>query len=290
LETQKGSSAIWRQDRKDSCKRIISSGNQRVDRCHDLAWHLSTANSGSAKVLDHHGRGAFELTGLIQSRQGNYEECLRNLERALQLDPRNLYIAQKLAVGNQLLRRYAEAAAVLDRCLAINPNDLDTRIARAAFHYGWKADPRPLHQVIDSVRAENPDAVATVADSWFRCALAERDASAAEAALDALGKNTFGNDAVNFSRNFGEGLIACMTNDDPEARTAFTAARAEQEKRVQAQPDYGPALCVLGLIDAGLGRKEEALREGRRAIELMPVEKDFINGVHMIEYFAQIAA
>ena len=62
------------------------------------------------------------------------------------------------------------------------------------------------------------------------------------------------------------------------SRAAFTAARAEQEKIVQAQPNYGPALCVLGLIDAGLGRKEDALREGRRAVELLPVEKDALNG------------
>ena len=48
----------------------------------------------------------------------------------------------------------------------------------------------------------------------------------------------------------------------------------EQEKIVQAQPDYGPALCVLGLIDAALGRKDLALEEGRRAIALTPVEKD----------------
>src|SRR5205814_8487199 len=70
----------------------------------------------------------------------------------------------------------------------------------------------------------------------------------------------------------------------------FTAARAEQEKIVQAQPNYGPALCVLGLIDAGLGRKEEALREGRRAVELLPVEKDSMNGTAMIKYLAMIAA
>jgi len=81
-----------------------------------------------------------------------------------------------------------------------------------------------------------------------------------------------------------------MENDDAQARTAFTAARAEQEKLVEAQPDYGPALCVLGLIDAALGRKEEALREGRRAVELLPAEKDAINGPHMIEYLAMIAA
>jgi predicted nucleic acid-binding protein len=47
-------------------------------------------------------------------------------------------------------------------------------------------------------------------------------------------------------------------------------ADEEREKRVQAQPNYGPALCALAVIDAGLGRKEEALREGHRAMELMP--------------------
>ena len=73
-------------------------------------------------------------------------------------------------------------------------------------------------------------------------------------------------------------------------RPAFTAARAEQEKTIQAQPNYGPALCVLGLIDAGLGRKEEALREGRRAVELFPIEKDAFLGAAMVKYLAMIAA
>ena len=58
----------------------------------------------------------------------------------------------------------------------------------------------------------------------------------------------------------------------------------------QAQPDYGPAWCVLGVIDAALGRKEDALREGRRAVELLPVERESVNGLHMIEHLAMIAA
>jgi serine/threonine-protein kinase len=201
-----------------------------------------------------------------------------------------MYVLHHMAVRYNLLRHYAQGAAVLDRCLAIDPNDADTKVARARLDLEWKADPRPLHQFIDSIRAENPGEVPNVADSWFACALAERDAGAAEAALEALGGNFFGNDAVKLSGTFGEGLIARMTQDAAKARAAFTAARAEQEKRVQAEPNYGPALCILGLIDAGLGRKEDALREGRRAIELMPVEKDFTNGVHMIEHFAIIAA
>src|SRR6476646_6773942 len=78
--------------------------------------------------------------------------------------------------------------------------------------------------------------------------------------------------------------------DEAKARAAFSKARAEQEKIVQAQPEYGPALCVLGLIDAALGRNEAALEEGRRAIALLPVEKDSINGSRMIQYFAITAA
>src|SRR5438067_9034228 len=81
-----------------------------------------------------------------------------------------------------------------------------------------------------------------------------------------------------------------MMNDEAKARAAFTAARAEQQKVVHAQPNHGPALCVLGLIDAGLGRKEEALREGRRAVELLPVEKDALGGLNMVKYLAMIAA
>ena len=76
----------------------------------------------------------------------------------------------------------------------------------------------------------------------------------------------------------------------PERDAAFTAARAEQQKIIQAHESYGPPLCVLGLIDAGLGQKEEALREGRRAVELLPVEKDPINGIALVKYLAMIAA
>ena len=81
-----------------------------------------------------------------------------------------------------------------------------------------------------------------------------------------------------------------MTKDEARARTAFEAARAQQEKIVQAQPDYGPTLCVLGLIDAALGRKDLALDEGRRAIALTPLEKDVTNGSRVLQYFAITAA
>jgi tetratricopeptide (TPR) repeat protein len=189
------------------------------------------------------------------------------------------------------LGRYTEAIAAFDRTLAIVPDNVETRANRGLFYALWKADTRPLRQTIDAILAQGSGAIATAADSWFFCALAERDPAAAERALVALGDDPCWNDAtINLSRSFGEGLVARMTKDEARARTAFEAARAQQEKIVQAQPDYGPTLCVLGLIDAALGRKDLALDEGRRAIALTPVEKDVTNGSRVLQYFAITAA
>ena len=232
----------------------------------------------------------FELTGYIARRRGHPEEGLRNLQRAVELDPRNFFTLQQIALSYLNLRRYSDEIAVLDRALAIKPDDVDTKITRALVDLDWKGNTRSLHQTIDEIRSKDPEAIKRVADTWLICALAERDAAAAEAALVALGDNIFGNDAVQFRRGFGEGLIARMTKDEAKGRAAFTQERIAQEKLVAQQPDYGPAICVLGLIDAALGRKGEALREGRRAVELLPVEKDSINGAHMIEHFAMTAA
>ncbi len=232
----------------------------------------------------------FELKGYIERRQGRWEESTRNLEHAIDLDPRNFFTLQQIGLSYGVLRRYAEQTSVLDRALAIDPNDVDTKVALASVEFHWKADTRPLHQTIDSIRATNPGAMPSIADAWLSCALAERDVAAAKNALNAFGETPLTDYAVHLNRSVIEGVLAGMTKDERKAQSAFTAARAEQEKTVQAQPNYGPALCALGLIDAGLGRKEEALREGRRAVELLPVEKDAINGPLMIAYLAMIAA
>ena len=200
---------------------------------------------------------------------------------------------QQIAAFNyHCLRRYTDAKLAWDRLLAIIPDDVSAKVDRAMVDFEWKGDTRPFHQMIDSIQAANPAGVQSIADLWLICALAERDAAAANNALIASGENpiNLASENVHFNRPFIEGVIARMTTDEAKARSAFTAARAEQEKIVQAQPNYGLALCVLGLIDAGLGRKEEALREGRRAVELLPVEKDAPHGVDIVKYLAMTAA
>jgi TolB-like protein/Tfp pilus assembly protein PilF len=231
----------------------------------------------------------FELSGYIDRRQGRWEESTRNFERALDLDPRNVPTLRSIADTYTSLGDYAKAGAVLDRVLAFKPNDTDILLTRAFLDMDSKADTRPLHALVETILKDNPGSAERIARAWLYVAFCEHDSVAAARALAVFGNKTSGSDAVQFSRAFYEGLLARMKGDVAAAHAAFTEARAAQEQIVQAQPDYGPALCVLGLIDAGLGRKEDALREGRRAIELLPVTKDSFNGAHMIEYFAMIA-
>jgi TolB-like protein/DNA-binding winged helix-turn-helix (wHTH) protein/Tfp pilus assembly protein PilF len=232
----------------------------------------------------------FELTAYIQRRQGRWEESIHSLERTLELDPRNLDALHRIALRYRDLARYHEAKLALNRALAIDPNDVTTKAMCAVVELDWKADTRPLHELINELRVKDSAALQSVPDFWLTWALAERDPAAASDALAVLGENALSNGPIQLSRKFVEGLNARMVKDDSRARSDFTAARVEQEKIVERQPDYGPALSVLGLIDAALGRKEEALREGRRAVELLPVEKDAVNGRIMVAHFAMIAA
>ena len=245
----------------------------------------------AGKTLPNDAR-LFELKGSIERRRpgGNQEEALRDFERAIDLDPRNFLILQQTSLSYDHLRRYREEKIVFDRMLAIKPNDAETKADRAFVELDWKADTRPLHQTIDSMRVTNPSTMASIAGSRLLCALAERDPAAAKDALIALGDTPLNDDVVQFTRPFLKGLIARMMHDDEQARSAFSAVRGDQEKTIQAQPNYSPRLCVLGLIDAALGRKEEALREAKRAVELLPVEKDALSGIAMIKYLAMVAA
>jgi tetratricopeptide (TPR) repeat protein len=95
---------------------------------------------------------------------------------------------------------------------------------------------------------------------------------------------------VSYPHAYWEGVVARWQGDSPKARSAFTAARTAMEKTLQEQPNFAAALSVLGMIDAGLGQKEDAIREGRRACELLPISKDAVDGVAFVVNLAQVYA
>jgi TolB-like protein/Tfp pilus assembly protein PilF len=233
---------------------------------------------------------AFLLAGYIDRRQGRWEESTRNLEHASELDPRNAAILQQLSLTYANLRRYADMTTTLDRALSIAPNDVALRTQRARVELDWRADPKPLHSTIQAVLTENPNAAPVVAGEWLLLALCERDPAAAQRALAAMPPNSCYEGAIHFPDSWCEGLTARMRGDQQAAHAAFTKAREELAKTVRDQPDYAEGLCALGFVDAALGNRKDAIREGRRAVELMPVSKNAIEGPLLIKYLAAIYA
>jgi tetratricopeptide (TPR) repeat protein len=234
----------------------------------------------------------FQLSGIIDRRQGRWPDAVRNLERASELDPRNVFRLSNLATTYWLMREYEQLSSAFTRMLALNPNDINARLDRAFMEADWRADIGPWHREIEKILADDPAQAETeiMKQARFFLALWERDVAGADRAAATLSdRNPAGGD-LGLSRDFWTGLVGRMKGDLAAARAAFTTARVEQEKQVRAQPDNGPVLAGLGVIDAALGRKEEALREGRRAIELTPVAKDSLNGATVLSSFAQICA
>jgi tetratricopeptide (TPR) repeat protein len=189
-----------------------------------------------------------------------------------------------------MLRRYPETRAAADHAVAIVPEDGLTRVFRAVIDLDCCANPRPVHKTIHEVITADPTVASSVADIWLDLAFCERDNAEIAQALNAISETGSQPAWVTFPRAFCEGLAARVRNDPGAARSAFGAARAELERITREQPQFASPLAVLGLVDAALGRKEEAIREGRRAVELCPPSRDAIVGPELMEYLAVIYA
>src|SRR5436190_8550362 len=228
----------------------------------------------------------FQYTGLIDRREGRWEEATRNMERALELDPRNFFKLQQLAYNYQRQRRYADEARIYDRALTIVPGDPATRILRALIALDWRADIKPFQTTLATLLAESPGLPLNIDTLLY--APCDRTAAMATLALANYPREGVVNTGVNYPHAYWEGAVARLQSDSSKMRIAFTVARKQVEKTVERQPDFAAALSLLGMIDAGLERKEEAIREGRRSCELLPVSKDAIDGADLAINLAQI--
>ena len=233
---------------------------------------------------------AFVLAGYIDRRQGRWDESTKNLERGIELDPQNPAGLEQLAGSYRLLRRYADEESVYDRAIAVTPKDAALRASRAEVELNWHADPHPLISTVEAFVAQDSSEAKHLAWAWIRGALCKRDYDGARRAMDALPIDGCYDGTIPIPRFWCEGVVAQLRGDKAAARAAFTNARAEGARLVAEQPGYAEGLCVLGMADAALGNKEEAIREGRRAIELMPITKNAIEGPLLIQYLALIYA
>jgi len=254
-----------------------------------LSWHRywgyadfdsARAELARAKQNLPNNARAFELAGLIDRRQGRWADATQNLERACELDPRNIPYHITLATTYLWLHDYDQMAKVMDRIIALQPDRRIARIIRAGIERDRRADIGPMHAAIEKILTNEPgsDKDPNLTEWRLGLALDERDFDAAGNLAGALSQQTLGVGYTQGSRDFWLGVVARLKGDVAAARTAFMTARTQLEEEIRVQPDDGRLLSRLGLIDAALGRKQEALSEGRRALEVAPIAHEAMFG------------
>jgi serine/threonine-protein kinase len=220
----------------------------------------------------------FSLTGYIDRREGKWDDSLRNLERAAELDPRNFKVLNDLSVLYDLLRRYDDKERLYDRIIAINPAQTDYwQLLRATTELE-KGDLRKAHQLYDQISPQyDPNGAATA--SRITLFLCEGNPQAAQTTLDACKHDALTDNTGSLvPRGFFGGQIARARSDKSQTFAAFSSARDEVQQKLRDDPDNGLLHGILCLINAGLEKKEEAVAEGNRAIQLCPISKDAVDG------------
>ena len=229
------------------------------------------------------------FTAMINRRQNNWAEATRRLEQNLTLDPCNISIVSEMAGTYGVLLRYADSARTLDKALAWKPLDFNVGFLRAYVDFLWKADLRRWREVVVSEAAETADPN-DVINARVDLALKERDYHRAEQLLAAGGGTELDDNGFFTPREWKQAIVARGLGDESKAMAAFQAARERVDSAVRERPDDAKALMVLGQIDAALGHKNEAMAEGHRAVELLSVSKDAINGHQLLTRLVMIYA
>jgi TolB-like protein/Flp pilus assembly protein TadD len=266
-----------------------------------LAWHLyGTSDYDRARAelalaqqsLPNNSR-VYELAGLMDGSQRRWVDATHNLERACELDPRNLPYLINLGGTYLCLHDYDQHTRIMDRIVAYNPDLRPGRIFRASVEVYRRADTGPMRAEIEKILTSEPGSEKDpfVAGQRYILALYDRDWDTASNLAALLSQeNSLAWGFPQLGRDFWVGVAARLQGDETSATAAFMRARAHQEEEIRSHPDNVSLVSELGLIDAGLGRKEEALSEGRRAMELAPSVKDSDTEPYIRTCFAFICA
>jgi tetratricopeptide (TPR) repeat protein len=252
-----------------------------------LAWHLYSGYSDYDRARAElalaqqnlpNNPQVYELAGLMDRSQSRWVDATHNLERACELDPRNLPYLIWLGSTYLSLHDYDQHTRIMDRIVAYNPDLRPGRIFRASVEVYRRADTGPMRAEIEKILSEpGSEKDPFVAGQRYILALYDRDWDTASKVAALLSqKNSLAWGFPQLGRDFWAGVVGRLKGDETFARAAFMRARAQQEEEIrdhagwpgEPNADNAALLSDLGLIDAGLGRKEEALDEGRRAMEL----------------------
>jgi serine/threonine protein kinase len=240
---------------------------------------------------------AFSLTGRIDRRQGHWEESTKALEHAYNLDPRNSEIAEALAENYVGLRRYRNAEKTFERLIELESDKPFFRAEKAYAAFCGSADLASFRAILatlpPSLRVEKH-----TTDMLLTCAEFDRDWEAAAVLLrNSSNEEFYFAGWATVPAGCVEVWLALIQGEHPRMEGEFAVAREQLSRKVEsehenrAQPGSGPyLLSALGIIDAALGRKQEAIQEAKQAVEILPISEDSMSGPGLVENLAVVYA
>jgi TolB-like protein/Tfp pilus assembly protein PilF len=252
---------------------------QRALEQFDTAAGLSPSNGDIARLI-----------AAIKRRQGKWEQALEEYERVAKLDPQNPNTVRELIFTNTAMRRWPEAARWVEQLRAMAPASIVAKIQRGYVEFWWKGDTGLLKSLLNQVPpGVDPDGGVT--SVRWEVAMLDRDYVAARRVIDvSTAKELSYTGEGATPRSFFEGSIDLAQGDIAGAQKHFEDARPVFENAVKEAPLSAIRHANLGWLYAFMGRKEDAIREGRRAVELKPESKDAVDGVIVNCYLALIYA
>src|SRR6266480_3081142 len=212
--------------------------------------------------------------GSIERRQGKWAQSTANFEKAASLSPKDAFILVNLADNYRANKDFETADKIFDRAIEAAPNALSARAEKAMLAFDWKGDLTKMQQdLADMPPRVDPEGLVTF--GWVQLFMLQRKFPEALATLKQLPQTLPYDDKP---REFFEGVIYTFLNDREKARSAFERARPIAEKALRESPDNAFRHALLGQILAGLGEKEAAIAEGKRAVDLLPESQDALSG------------
>jgi TolB-like protein/Flp pilus assembly protein TadD len=224
--------------------------------------------------------------GAIERRQGKWKESTANLQKAASLSPKDAWVLQNLADNYYATRSFEAADKIFDRAIEAAPGSFGPRAEKAKLAIDWKGDLSVMEKALTQVpTGVDPDGLVTFA----RVQLLLLQRKFAEA-LGVLQQSPHDASHSDKPRELFEGAIYSFLNDKKKALSAFERARPITEKALRDSPDDASRHVTLGLVLAGLGEKQLAIAEGKRAVQLLPESQDAFDGPKMTVALAQIYA
>ncbi len=232
---------------------------------------------------------AYLAIGSIQRRQGKWAESNASLEKAATLDPKNTNVLMNLCYSYMGQRDFEAADKTVDRLIATSPQSFQARGLKGFVALQLKGDLSAAEKVFSSMPSETDPGLMTLARVWI-LRLKRNFPEALQVLHQFRGETLHNTSTAPSPKAFLEGELYLLQGDEAKARTALEHARVVSEELLSAAPEDPARHGQHGVILAALGQKQEAIAEGKRAVELLPESEDAFDGPQMAAPLAQIYA